>query len=348
METKMKVVMKRESKEGAVLAEKEIPQIGSRDILVKVLATSICGTDVHIYNWDQWSQKRIKPPYVMGHEFAGEVVKVGADVKDIKLGDIVSAETHIVCEVCELCKTGQAHLCKDTAILGVDTDGTYAEYVAIPATNAWVNPKDVDPALLSVQEPLGNAVHTVLAGDIIGKTIAVVGCGPIGIFAVAVAKAVGAAKVIAVEVNEYRLNLAKELGADVLINPLKEDPISIILAETGGLGVDVVAEMSGNGKALTDSLKYVKLGGRVSILGIPTHDISIDIANDVVFKGITIQGISGRKMYDTWYQVKGLIQSGRLNIEPVITHRLPLENFQEGFELMRSGNCGKVVLYPNK
>lgn len=347
LEKQMKVVMKKEAKEGAVLAQKAIPKVGNRDILVKVLATSICGTDVHIYNWDEWSQKRIKPPYIIGHEFAGEVVEVGSDVTDIKLGDIVSAETHILCEVCELCKTGKGHLCKDTKILGVDIDGTYAEYVSLPATNAWVNAKDVDPALLAIQEPLGNAVQTVLAGEIIGKTIAIVGCGPIGIFAVAVAKAVGASKVIAVEVNEYRLKLAKDLGADVVINPLKEDPIKRILAETEGLGVDVVAEMSGSAIALNQSLKYVKLGGRVSILGIPTKDVSMDIANDVVFKGITIQGIVGRKMYETWYQVKGLIQSGKLNIEPVITHRLPLEDFAQGFELMRSGNCGKVVLYPN-
>lgn len=344
----MNVIVKNEAKEGAILAQKEMPTIGSRDILVKVQATSICGTDLHIYNWDEWSQKRIKPPYVMGHEFAGEVVEIGSAVKGIKVGDIVSAETHIVCEVCELCKTGQAHLCKDTEILGVDTDGTYAEYVAIPAANAWVNPKGIDPAFLSIQEPLGNAVHTLLAGEIIGKTVAIVGCGPIGIFAVAVAKAVGAAKVIAVEVNEYRLNLAKELGADVLINPLKEDPIAIVLNETDGLGVDVVAEMSGNAVALNQSLKYVKLGGRVSLLGIPTKEVSIDVANDIVFKGITVQGIVGRKMYDTWYQVKGLIESGKLDLAPVITHRLALEDFEKGFELMQSGNCGKVVLYPDK
>ncbi|QNO16569.1 L-threonine 3-dehydrogenase [Alkalicella caledoniensis] len=344
----MKVVMKRESKAGAELAQKPIPQIGPRDILVKVLATCICGTDAHIYNWDEWSQKRIKPPYVMGHEFAGEVVELGSDVTNIKIGDIVSAETHIICEVCELCRTGQGHLCKDTKIFGVDIDGTFAEYVAMPATNAWVNSKDVDPGLLCIQEPLGNAVQTILAGETAGKTIAVVGCGPIGIFGVTVAKAVGASKVIAVEVNEYRLNLAKELGADVVINPLKEDPIQRILEETDGLGVDVVAEMSGSGIALNQSLKYVKLGGRVSLLGIPSKDVTIDIANDVVFKGITIQGIVGRKMYETWYQVKGLIQSGKLNLEPVITHRLPLEDFKTGFDLMNSGNCGKVVLYPNK
>lgn len=347
MQENMKVIMKKEAKEGAVLAEKPIPQIGAKDILVKVLATSICGTDYHIYSWDAWSQRRIKPPYVMGHEFAGEVIKVGDAVTAIKVGDIVSAETHIVCGVCDLCTTGNAHICKETAILGVDTDGTYAEYVAIPEANAWKNPKGIDPAYLAVQEPLGNAVHTVLAGDIIGKTIAVVGCGPIGIMAVAVAKAVSASKVIAIEVNEYRIELAKKLGADVVINPLKEDVIARVLEETNGLGVDVVAEMSGNATAIRQALKYIKLGGRMSILGIPTTEVPIEFA-DVVFKGITIQGITGRRMYDTWFQVKGLLQSGNLNLEPIITHRLVMEDFEKGFELMKNGNCGKVVLYPTK
>ncbi len=347
MSESMKVIMKEKAEKGAVLTTKDIPKPKSNEVLVKIHATSICGTDAHIYNWDEWSQSRIKPPYVMGHEFAGEVVETGEEVKSVKVGDIVSAETHIVCDVCEFCKTGKGHICKDTKILGVDVDGTYAEYVTIPEANAWVNPKGIDPAYLAVQEPLGNAVHTVMEGEIVGKSIAVVGCGPIGIMAVAVAKAVGAAKVIAVEVNEYRLNLAKELGADVLINPVEEDPIQRILDETDGLGVDIVAEMSGNARAIDQALKYLKLGGRMSMLGIPNDKVALDIANDIVFKGITIQGIAGRKMYKTWYQVKGLIESGNLDLEPIITHRLPMEDFEKGFELMESGNCGKVVLYPD-
>ncbi|WP_350342429.1 L-threonine 3-dehydrogenase [Proteinivorax tanatarense] len=348
MANKMQVVMKEEPKSGAVLGTKDIPKPKADEILVKVMATSICGTDLHIYNWDEWSQSRIKPPYVMGHEFSGEVVEIGEDVTLVKKGDMVSAETHIVCNECELCRTGQAHLCEETKILGVDIDGTYAEYVAIPAENAWVNPKGIDPAYLSVQEPLGNAVQTVLAGDIVGKSIAVVGCGPIGIFAVAVAKASGASKVIALEVNEYRMELAEKLGADIVINPLNEDPVNKVLDATDGKGVDVIAEMSGNPTAIKQSLKYVKLGGRVSLLGIPNGEVPLDIANDVVFKGITIQGIAGRKMYETWFQVKGLLESGSLNIEPVITHRLPMKDFKKGFELMQSGDCGKVVLYPHE
>lgn len=347
MKGQMKAISKLEPKVGATLIQKEIPGIQPDEILVKILATSICGTDYHIYSWDQWSQNRIKTPQVMGHEFAGEVVEIGSMVKHIKLGDIVSAETHIICNVCELCQTGQGHICKDTKILGVDCDGAFAEYIAIPAANAWLNDPTVPPEYLCIQEPLGNAVHTVMSGPIIAKSIAVVGVGPIGIMAVAVAKAVGASKVIAIDVNEYRLGLAKELGADLCLNPMKDDVIKAVLEATDGLGVDVVAEMSGNATAINQALKYLKLGGRMSILGIPNGDVSLDIANDVVFRGIQIHGITGRRMYDTWYQVKGLIASGNLNLERIVTHKLPLEDFAEGMELMASGNCGKVVLFPN-
>jgi len=346
MEGKMKVVIKQEAKEGAVLATKDIPQIGENDILVKVLATSICGTDYHIYSWDAWSQKRIKVPRVMGHEFAGEVVEIGKNVDRVKIGDIVSAETHIICERCELCTTGKGHICKETKILGVDTDGAFAEYIALPQQNAWLNDPKIPPEYLCVQEPLGNAVHTVLSGEIIGKSIAVVGCGPIGIMAVAVAKAVSAAKVIAIEVNEYRLDLAKKLGADVVINPTKEDVVQRILEETDGMGIDVVVEMSGSAIAIQQALEYIKLGGRMSMLGIPTRNVEIDVAS-MVFKGIQIHNITGRKMYDTWYQVKGLLASGNLNIAPIITHRLALEEYAQGMELMKNGNCGKVILFPN-
>ncbi len=343
----MKTVIKDKPGVGAIMTTKEIPKVKSNEVLVKVLATSICGTDYHVYSWDAWSQKRIKTPLVMGHEFAGEVIKVGEKVTKVKLGDIISAETHIVCGKCPLCITGKAHICTNTEILGVDTDGTFSEYVVIPEENAWINDPSIPPEYLCIQEPLGNAVHTVLSGEIIGKSIAVVGCGPIGIMAVAVAKAVGASKVIAIEVNDYRLNMAKELGAHIVINPIKEDVVKRVMEETEGLGVDVVAEMSGNPKAIAQALEYIRLGGRMSMLGIPTEDVKLDVANGIVFKGIQIHGIVGRKMYETWYQVKGLLSSGNLNLDKIITHKLPLENFEEGMELMKSGNCGKVVLFPN-
>ncbi|MGM0378673.1 MAG: L-threonine 3-dehydrogenase [Bacillota bacterium] len=344
----MKVIEKHKRDKGARLSTKEIPKVGQGEILVKVKAASICGTDYHIYSWDKWSQDHINPPLVAGHEFSGEVIEVADDVSRIKKGDNVSAETHIVCGKCEMCRTGKGHICQETKILGVDIDGAFAEYVKIPADNAIKNDKDVEPGLLSIQEPLGNAVQTVLSGEIVSKSIAVVGCGPIGLMAVNVAKASGASKIIALEINEYRRNLAKELGADVVINPLEEDPIKRVLEETNGNGVDVVAELSGNEKAIKQAFKYIKLGGRFSMLGIPNEEVSINIADDIVFKGITIDGIVGRKMYETWYKVQGLIESGSLDLDKIITHRLSFDEFEKGMELMKSGNCGKVILYPNK
>ncbi len=344
MQNNMHTISKIEPKKGAVMIEKPIPDIGDDDILVKVLATSVCGTDVHIYQWDAWAQSRIPVPQTMGHELAGKVVKVGSRVSHIRIGDIVSAETHIVCGLCEFCMTGQAHICKHTKILGVDRDGAFAQYIAIPAANAFVNDPNVAPEMLCIQEPLGNAVHTVLSGDIIGKTVAVVGVGPIGIMAVDVAKAVGAAKVIAIDINDYRLDLAKQLGADAIINAKDTDVISSVRQLTGGAGVDVVCEMSGNGLALNQALSYVKDGGRVSILGIPTKPVEIEVGRNIVFKGLTIHGITGRRMFSTWFQVKALIDSGRLHLDKIITHKLPWEKYEQAMELMESGNCGKVVL----
>ena len=349
MDTKIISLSKIEAKKGMELVMKDIPSIKDDEILVKVLAASVCGTDVHIYTWDNWAQNRIKHiPQTMGHELAGEVVKIGSRVTSLKLGDIVSAETHIVCNECEFCLTGRSHICKNTSVLGVDRDGAFAQFIAIPATNAWKNDPSIPPEYLSIQEPLGNAVHTVLAQDVIGKTVAVVGVGPIGIMAVDVAKAVGAARVIAIDVNEYRLNLAKKIGADICLNALDKDLVQHVLDLTDGAGVDVVCEMSGNGIALNQALDYLKLGGHLSILGVPTKKIEIDVANHIVFKGITIHGITGRKMYETWYQVKGLIQSGKLHLEDIVTHKLHYSEYQKAMELMESGNCGKIVLMFNQ
>jgi len=341
----MLVAIKASPGQGIQVTTKQIPQqLNEDEVLVKVLATAICGTDFHIFNWDEWSQKRIKPPITMGHEFAGEVIKVGKNVGRVKIGDVVSAETHIVCEECEFCRSGKGHICQNTKIIGVDTDGSFAEYVKIPAKNCLINDKDVDPRYLSIQEPLGNAVHTMLHFDIIGRTVAIVGCGPIGLMAVNVAKAVGAGKIIAIEINEYRRNLAKELGADVIINPLEEDVIKRVLEETEGLGVDVIGEFSGNKQAIEQTFKYVKLGGKISMLGVPNKPIEIDIANDVVFRGISIYGVTGRIMYDTWHQGKGLIK--RLDLDKIVTHTFKLEEVEKAMELMKSGNSGKIALIP--
>jgi threonine 3-dehydrogenase len=343
---KMKAIVKHHRGYGAQLQMVDIPQIKEDEVLIKVKATSICGTDVHIYTWDEWSQSRVNPPYIFGHEFAGEVVEVGKNVTNVQVGDFVSAETHIVCGECPQCLTGNYHICKNTKIIGVDTNGCFAEYVALPAVNVWKNPKDMPFDVASVQEPMGNAVHTVLAGDVAGKTVAVIGCGPIGIMAVGVAKAAGASQVIAFDLNDYRLDLAKKMGATTTVNSKNEDPLAVVERLTDGNGVDVVCEMSGHPVAMNQGFKMVTNGGRVSILSLPVKPVEIDITNDIVFKGITVQGITGRRMFSTWQQVSSLLNSGQVDVKPMITHHFPLEEFEKGFELMIQGKCGKVVLQP--
>ncbi|MGG1336012.1 L-threonine 3-dehydrogenase [Bacillus subtilis] len=343
---KMKALMKKDGAFGAVLTEVPIPEIEKHEVLIKVKAASICGTDVHIYNWDQWARQRIKTPYVFGHEFSGIVEDVGENVSSVKVGEYVSAETHIVCGECVPCLTGKSHVCTNTAIIGVDTAGCFAEYVKVPADNIWRNPADMDPSIASIQEPLGNAVHTVLESQPAGGTTAVIGCGPIGLMAVAVAKAAGASQVIAIDKNEYRLRLAKQMGATCTVSIEKEDPLKIVSALTSGEGADLVCEMSGHPSAIAQGLAMAANGGRFHILSLPEHPVTIDLTNKVVFKGLTIQGITGRKMFSTWRQVSQLISSNVIDLAPVITHQFPLEEFEKGFELMRSGQCGKVILIP--
>lgn len=326
---------------------KEVPeQLGDGEVLIKVIATSICGTDVHIYEWDQWSQNRVKPPLTVGHELAGLVIKVASDVTTVKVGDIVSAETHIVCHHCEFCLREEYHLCENTKIIGVDTDGCFAEYVKLPAYNLIVNKTQTDPRYLSIQEPLGNAVHTMMHFPIIDKTVAIVGCGPIGLMGIDIAKAVGAKKVLAIEVNDYRRNFALSLGADVVINPKDEDVIARVLEETDGEGVDVVAEFSGNKMAIEAAFKYIKRGGKMSMLGIGSQPIQIDFANDIVFKGLSIYGAVGRLMFKTWHEVQALIATGKLQLEKIVTHVYRLDQMEEAMATMRSGNSGKVLLIP--
>ncbi|KGX93098.1 L-threonine 3-dehydrogenase [Pontibacillus halophilus JSM 076056 = DSM 19796] len=347
MDGKMKAVLKKGATEGAQLVEVDVPTIGARDVLIEVQATSICGTDVHIYNWDEWSKSRVKPPYVFGHEFSGIVKEVGEAVTRVEVGDYVSAETHLVCHTCPQCLTGNYHICKNTKIIGVDTNGCFAEYVALPEQNLWKNPKNMPVSIASIQEPMGNAVHTVLNGEVAGKSVAIIGCGPIGLMAVGVAKAAGASQVLAFDVNEYRLELASQMGATVPIHSGECDPVEEALILTDGHGVDVVCEMSGHPVAMDQGFKMVTNGGRVSILSLPTTRVDLDITNDIVFKGITVQGITGRKMYETWQQVSRLLQSEQVDVKPIITHHLPLEDYELGFKLMNEGKCGKVVLYPH-
>jgi len=346
-DTLMTCIVKDKPEIGLALSKKKIPSdLQNHEVLIKVNYTSVCGTDYHIYVYDDWAKKRLKLPFTAGHEFSGEVVKLGSEVTRVKIGDIVSAETHIVCNTCEFCLRGDKHICENTKIIGVDTDGCFAEYVKIPAMNCFVNSKDANPLHLSVQEPLGNAVHTMAHFPIEGKDVVITGCGPIGLMGVNVAKAYKAKKIIAVEVNEYRLKLAKELGADVVINPLKEDVIARVLEETNGRGADVVGEFSGNKHAIEQAFEYVKAGGGLSLLGIPSKDIEIDLAKLIVFKGLHIYGVVGRRIYDTWYKVKELVDNNMLDFDKIITHTFKLTEYQKAMDLMGTGNCGKIVLIP--
>src|SRR5881275_3428752 len=343
----MLAVVKPDPAPGAEIRQVKLPAIGRTDVLVKVKVASICGTDLHIYEWDRWAQRRIHPPLIPGHEFCGEVFAHGDEVTSVKEGDFVSAEMHVACGKCLQCRTGEAHICQNVKIIGVDADGAFAEYVVIPESNIW----KLDPAIpqeyASILDPLGNAVHTVLAGEIAAKTVAITGCGPIGLFAIAVARAVGAAQVFAIEVNEHRAKVARAMNADYVLNPTKEDVRAIIAEKTGGLGVDVVLEMAGHPDSIRTAFDIVRRGGRISLLGLTSKPISVNFSEDIIFKGITVQGINGRRMYQTWYQMTALLKSGKLDLHPVITDRMSMTDFSKGMERLTSGEASKILLYPN-
>ena len=336
-----------QAKPGIEIRDVAIPEIGPTDVLVKVKVASICGTDLHIYNWDRWAQGRIHPPLIPGHEFCGEVVAYGNEVTSVKEGDFVSAEMHVACGKCLQCRTGEAHICQFVKIIGVDADGAFAEYVRIPESNIW----KLDPAIpqeyASILDPLGNAVHTVLAGEIAAKTVAVTGCGPIGLFSIAVARAVGSSTVFAIEVNQYRRRIAQQMKADFVLDPSNDDVTKIVMEQTGGLGVDVVLEMAGHPTAIRTAFDVVRRGGRISLLGLTSKPISLNFSEDIIFKGVTIQGINGRRMYQTWYQMTALLKSGKLDLHPVITDRMSMADFSKGMERLTSGEASKILLYPN-
>jgi len=343
----MLAVVKPEPKPGTEIRDVAIPKIGPTDVLVKVKVASICGTDLHIYNWDPWAQHRIHPPLIPGHEFCGEVVAFGNEVTSVKEGDFVSAEMHVACGKCLQCRTGEAHICQFVKIIGVDADGAFAEYVKIPETNIW----KLDPAIpleyASILDPLGNAVHTVLAGEIAAKTVAITGAGPIGLFAIAVARAVGASRVYVIEVNEHRRKIAKEMKADYVLNPKTDDVRTIVMDSTDGQGVDVVLEMAGHPDAIRTAFNIVRRGGRISLLGLTSKPISLNFSEDIIFKGITIQGINGRRMYQTWYQMTALLKAGKLDLHPAITDRMPMKDFSKGMARLKTGEASKILLYPN-
>ncbi len=347
MATSMKALRKTVAARGLQMETVPLPSTGPGDVLVRVKAASICGTDLHIYGWDRWSQGRIKPPVTLGHEFCGVVEQVGEEVTAVKVGDFVSAEMHVNCGHCHQCRLGEAHICQNLKIIGIDQDGAFAEFVKIPATNIW----NLDPAIPeqygAILDPLGNAVHTVLAGAIAGQTVMVTGCGPIGLMSIAVAKACGSSTVFATETNEHRRKMAKEMGADFALNPAAEDVVKKILEATGGTGVDVLLEMSGHPAAIQQGFKALRAGGRASLLGIPTEAVQLDLVQDVIFKGATVQGIYGRRMYGTWVQMTALLKAGRVNLEPLFGERMELEGFEAAFAKLQGGLAGKILLYPN-
>jgi threonine 3-dehydrogenase len=347
MSETMLAVVKPEAAPGADLRQMPVPQIGPDDVLVKVKVASVCGTDLHIYDWDQWAQNRIRPPLIPGHEFCGHVVATGKNVTAVKEGDFVSAEMHVACGKCYQCRTGEAHICQHVKIIGVDADGAFAEYVKIPESNIWKIDPAIPPDYASVLDPLGNAVHTVLAGEIAAKTVAVIGCGPIGLFAIAVARACGASAVFAVEINDHRRKLAQQMKADYALNPVQDNVYEKVLAATDGTGVDVVLEMSGHPDAIRLGFKILRLGGRASLLGIPSRPMELNLADDIIFKGAKVEGINGRLMYQTWYQMNALLKAGKLDLSPVITDRMAMSDFSKGMDLLKSGEASKILLYPN-
>lgn len=339
----MHAIVKPRRAPGLTVTSVPKPSAGPGEVLIAVRHAGVCGTDLHIADWDSWAQGRLNPPLVVGHEFAGEVVAVGDRVAEIRPGQLVTAEGHIVCGHCLQCRTGNSHICQRTQIIGVDRDGAFAEYIVMPATN--VLPLDGIPTTVgAIMDPMGNAFHTVLTADIPGSTVLVVGCGPIGCFAVGIARAAGAVKVIASDINPTRLALAARMGAHVTLNATTDDVVARVLEETGGEGADVVCEMSGVPSALHQAFAAVRLGGRVQLLGIPTGAVPMDLAREIIFKGILVYGVVGRKMYETWHQMRRYLSAGLFDPTPVITHRFPFTRIDEALAAIRSGDAGKIIL----
>lgn len=338
----MDALVKKHAKPGLWLEKQPIPEIGKNDVLIKVMKASICGTDVHIYNWDEWAQATIRVPMIIGHEFVGRIVAMGENVKDFAIGDVVSAEGHIVCGKCRNCLGGRQHLCAHTSGIGVNRNGAFAEYIAVPASNVWLCNPDIPLEYYSCFDPFGNAVHTALAFDVLGEDVLITGAGPIGVMATAIVRRAGARHVVVTDLNPYRLELAKKMGATRVVN-VSEERLEDVMKELGMKeGFDIGLEMSGSGKAFAQMLDVMCHGGKIALLGILKPDTVIDW-NKVVFGGLTIKGIYGRQMFETWYKMTTLIQSG-LDLSPVITHRFHYTQFEEAFEVMRSGMSGKVIL----
>jgi len=338
----VKALVKAERKPGIWMQDVPVPEIGPNDLLIKIRKTALCGTDSHIYNWDPWAQKTIPVPITVGHEFTGEVAEIGSEVTGFKKGERVSGEGHITCGHCRNCRAGKRHLCRNTVGIGVHRDGCFAEYLSLPAFNAFRVPKEIPDELSAFFDPMGNAVHTALSFDLVGEDVLITGAGPIGCMAAAIARHVGARHVVVTDVNDYRLALAKKLGATRAVN-VTNTVLADVEKELGMTeGFDVGMEMSGNASALRSMLSAMNHGGRVALLGIPPTEVSVDW-NEIIFKGLILKGIYGREMFETWYKMVAMLQTG-LELQAVLTHRFPAADFEKAFDVMRSGQSGKVIL----
>ena len=339
----MKALVKAKAEHGIWMEDIEVPQIGHNDVLIQIHRTAICGTDIHIFQWDDWAQKTIPVPLAVGHEFSGKIVDLGTDVRGLEVGDRVSAEGHITCGVCRNCRAGRRHLCMNTQGVGISRAGAFAEYLSVPAFNVFKLPDTISDDLAAVLDPLGNATHTALSFDLVGEDVLITGAGPIGIMAVAIARYAGARHIVITDINDYRLDLARKMGASRALN-VQSESIDDTMRDLGmEEGFDVGMEMSGNPQAFRDMLRTMHHGGKVAILGIPPSETTIDWT-EVIFKGLELKGVYGREMFETWYKMSSMLQSG-LNIDAIITHHYDIDEFQPAFELMESGQSGKVILH---
>ncbi|MCK4742116.1 MAG: L-threonine 3-dehydrogenase [Anaerolineales bacterium] len=342
----MQAVVKAHPSPGLEVRQVPIPTIRRDEVLVKVRAASICGTDLHIYNWDSWAAGRMHPPVIVGHEICGDVVERGSMVETPQIGDFVSLESHVICNQCAFCRTGLGHICENTQLIGVDRDGGFAKYIAIHAQNAWTNPEDLPVEIAVLQENFGNAVHTAFAADLRAKKVLVTGCGPVGLMTIAVARAIGARSIYATDISAYRIDFARRMGADLALHAIDDPVIEMIHDATDGEGVDVLLEMSGSPSAIDQGFTLLKPGGEAALLGVAPGPFEFDWNHHIVFKAARVLGISGRKLWQTWYQARGLIRSGAVDLSPLVTHHYKMEEFDKAFETMTSGESGKVMLTP--
>ncbi|RME38214.1 MAG: L-threonine 3-dehydrogenase [Planctomycetota bacterium] len=346
----MKAIRKVESGPGLTVCEIPEPRPGPEDVLIYVEAASFCGTDLHIWKWDAWSQRRIKPPLTLGHEFCGTIVEVGEKVRHARVGDYVSAESHVTCGMCYQCRTGQAHMCPNTEILGVDREGAFAHYVVVPEKVVWQNDRDkLPPQIATLQEPFGNAVFATMNQDLSGQSVAVLGCGPIGLFTIGICKAVGAKAVFASDIHPYRIELARTMGATAVFDAsARDDIVPDVLEANGGYGVDVVLEMSGAPSAITTAFRVVRNGGTVVLFGIPPRPVEIDVAENMIFKNLTVRALNGRRIFDTWYKTRWLLESGVVDLRPLVSRTIGFDELDEAMEMLARGDACKIVLLPNE